>query len=172
MNSSAANELNDLAAIFDAALTQYKADGNATGMGWYGNITGFGPKCDEIFQGISNYINMQMTPNAPYGMYNQTFDNYTFATITAGGMFNFTGTGVSDHVYFGIVNKDTGHLEYFMDPWRNTMFDTMNPIQNDPNWNVISVDPWTYVPPAPYQGGTQDPIQGTPPGDWDGKWTL
>jgi hypothetical protein len=169
LNGDAAQELTDLATIFDAALAQYRRDGNATGMGWYGNITGLGPKCNEIFQGVSNYINMQMAPDSIYGYHNQIFDNYTFATITAGGILS--STGLTDHVYFGIVNINTGHLEYFMDPWRNVMYDGLNPAAGDPNWNVDSIEPWTFVPPAPYQGGTQDPIQGSPPGD-DGHWLI
>jgi hypothetical protein len=174
ITQSAAQELTNLGAIFDQALYLYQSQAansnNGTnqvlGLGWYGNISGAGPKCDQVFTGVSDAINQVMQQQ--FGSYE--FNDYTFATIVAGGMFDFTGTGVSDHVYFGIVNKNTGQLEYFMDPWRNVMFFQMNPAAGDPNWNVNSVDPWTYVPPF-VPTATQDPIQGSPPGD-DGHWVI
>jgi len=180
VNADAAGELNALSQIFADAIYVYNQqlyqNNQALGQGYGGNISGYGPTCDQVMAGMREAIDKVSARD--FGYRHSDLEHYTFATIVAAPL-NFinewTGnqwTLPLDHTYFGIVNKDTSQLEYFMDPWRNGMWFDLNPIAGDPNWNKISWDAWDYVAPfQPDPNDTQPLNDGNPPGD-DGHWLV
>lgn len=119
------------------------------GQGWVGNMTGWGYTCDVVHNFIQGRINHYQTEMEHQGV---VFDDYDFASAFSGGYVSYIGGALTQHIYITVLDKDTGEVIAFADPWRSYRYAQLTPDDLDPNTGSLVLTPWnpgTNVPTPP-----------------------
>lgn len=132
INNTAQSELTLMMMAAENAMATATEDLSGIGYGWGGNVTHLGPHCnvvhDYFFDEISGILES----------HNLDPQYYSFVTLFEEGVLPYD---LAAHVYFGIINVQTGELIYIFDPWRTGNVDPIDPSEN-PNGDPEQIIPW------------------------------
>ena len=132
-NPTAQAELTIMLTAVDNAIASTTDDElSGAGLGWIGNVTHLGPKCNEVHDILSAEI-LSILESLGY-----LSEYYQFVTLFEEGMLP---GDLAAHVYFGIIDIRTGEIVYIFDPWRTGDGDPIDPDEN-PNGDPEMIVPW------------------------------
>jgi hypothetical protein len=174
-NPTPESEVTIMSLMLDRAIYELSQSGVSLGQGFIGARLGTGPSCDAVHDALKSIITDLYNVNLQ--SHNLVFDNYDFASVQADGIAGYIPTpwgplGSTQHIYIGIVDRTTGQLVYFADPWRSNDYNTLNPEGGDPNLNIASITPWFSnapgIAPPPVNPDSPTTIPGN--GQLDNGW--
>ncbi len=101
---------------YDYATKKVKAEQSGLGSGWMGNVTGCGPKCNQVHDAYQPHINQYLKEQ----LQGQNLQYLTPVTVFDSGALPYD---MSAHVYMGIGTKpqqfgEKPVLKSWVDPWR------------------------------------------------------
>lgn len=130
--AAAQAELTLMMMAAENAMATAEEDLSGIGMGWSGNVTHLGPQCNVVHDYMAEEI------QAILDTYNVNGDYYVFVTLFEEGALPWD---LAAHVYYGIMNVQTGEVVYIFDPWRTGNVDPICPCDN-PNGDPEQVIEW------------------------------
>lgn len=101
------------------------------GNGWWGNVTGSGPKCNEVFEAFTDLWQKEMD------FLKGKLKCLQMATLLDFGKLPFE---LQAHIACGVLSKDTKELLWVIDPWRYGSCNLVDPRTCPNSWDEIN--PW------------------------------
>ena len=130
-------------------ITEYNGQNYRLGLGFVGNLSGAGKKCDEVVRDVE--------ANLAKIVKNQ---DYKFYCTNAAIAYNEVAWGLASHAFIAVVDSSTNTVLRQYDPWRTGNADFLPANYQDIDTiDLISIRGWTISPPPGMDHITDPPIQ-------------